>query len=240
MPVGSAQWIHDENDQVAQVCAQEAEDFAFSARNEVEWLNEHMAEIFSKNQVMLRKSSRPQASYEARLLGRQERGILWRPERYICKHLRDLTQLIVSVATDGHILDQCSTNNSPRRKASPVKAVPAFQVAEDPIAPAEVKRLAKANTDSGYHGLSEDDMDLDQLPPVVQSSVGTNDTVEISPASHGAVQVASIGQLEGRSTTETSFHSAKEEMTKRDVISSALQEEASPRADRCLARFYKE
>lgn len=51
LPVGSAQWINDENNQVAQFCAQETEDFVFSARNEVEWLNEHMAEIFSKNQV---------------------------------------------------------------------------------------------------------------------------------------------------------------------------------------------
>lgn len=104
-------------------------------------------------------------------------------------------------------------------------------MAEDPIAPAEVKRLAKANTDSGYHGLSEDDMDVDQIPTVVQSSMGANDTVEISPASHVAVQATSISQLEGRSTTEASFHSAKEEMTKRDLISSALQKEASPRAD---------
>ena len=104
-------------------------------------------------------------------------------------------------------------------------------MAEDPIAPAGVKRLTKANTDSGYHGLSEDDMDIDQMPLVVQSSAGTNDTVGISPASHVAVQTASTSQLEGRSTTETSFHSAKEEMTKRDVLSAALQEEASPRAD---------
>lgn len=29
----------------------EAEEYMFSARNEVEWLNEHMAEIFSENQV---------------------------------------------------------------------------------------------------------------------------------------------------------------------------------------------
>ena len=104
-------------------------------------------------------------------------------------------------------------------------------MAEDPIAPAEVKRLAKANTDSGYHGLSEDDMDVDQIPPLVQSSMRTIDTVEISPASHVAVQPTSTSQLDGRSTMETSFHSAKEEMTKRDVITSALQEEASPRAD---------
>jgi len=51
LPVGSAQWITDENQQASLFGVQEAEDFAFSARNEVEWLNEHMAEIFSKNQV---------------------------------------------------------------------------------------------------------------------------------------------------------------------------------------------
>lgn len=46
-----AQWIQDENRQISQFVAQEAEDFMFSARNEVEWLNEHMADIFSKSQV---------------------------------------------------------------------------------------------------------------------------------------------------------------------------------------------
>lgn len=51
LAVGSTKWIQDENRQISQFCTQEAEDFAFSARNEIEWLNEHMAEIFSKNQV---------------------------------------------------------------------------------------------------------------------------------------------------------------------------------------------
>ena len=51
LPVGSVQWIQDENRQIAQFLTQEAEDFSLSARNEIEWLNEHMAEIFSKNQV---------------------------------------------------------------------------------------------------------------------------------------------------------------------------------------------
>ena len=51
LSVGSAQWINDENAQVSLFCGQEAEDFTFSARNEVEWLNEHMAEIFSQNHV---------------------------------------------------------------------------------------------------------------------------------------------------------------------------------------------
>lgn len=51
IPVGCVQWVQDENHQISQFGIQEAEDFAFSARNEFEWLNEHMAEIFSKSQV---------------------------------------------------------------------------------------------------------------------------------------------------------------------------------------------
>lgn len=51
LPVGSAQWIQDENNEIARFGVQEVEDFTFSTRNEIEWLNEHMADIFSKNQV---------------------------------------------------------------------------------------------------------------------------------------------------------------------------------------------
>ena len=48
---GSAEWIQSEREQAGQFVEQEAEEFSFSVRNELEWLNEHMAEIFSKNQV---------------------------------------------------------------------------------------------------------------------------------------------------------------------------------------------
>ena len=51
VPVGSTRWVLDERQQVAQFIHQEAEDFVFSARNELDWLNEHMAEIFSSSQL---------------------------------------------------------------------------------------------------------------------------------------------------------------------------------------------
>jgi hypothetical protein len=47
--VGSAQWILEERHQSNELMAQELEDFSFSVRNELEWLNEHMAEIFAHN-----------------------------------------------------------------------------------------------------------------------------------------------------------------------------------------------
>ena len=94
-PVGSAQWIQDENSHVQQLVMQEQEEFAFLVRNDGEWLNEHMAEIFSKSQMyvhrtweeialilveMSPKYSRPPESFEARRLAQPESAILWRLE----------------------------------------------------------------------------------------------------------------------------------------------------------------
>jgi len=95
LQVGSASWISEERSSALQLIDAEAEEFSFSARNDVDWLNEHMAEIFSKNQVQvnklplsgsanamitetLPKSSKHQASYAERHLERLERSILWR------------------------------------------------------------------------------------------------------------------------------------------------------------------
>lgn len=51
LPVGSAAWISEERASALQIADSEAEEFTFSARNELDWLNEHMAEIFSENQL---------------------------------------------------------------------------------------------------------------------------------------------------------------------------------------------
>ena len=50
-PIGSTQWVQNEREQIFQFEGQENEDFAFAARNEFEWLNEHMADIFSHDNV---------------------------------------------------------------------------------------------------------------------------------------------------------------------------------------------
>jgi hypothetical protein len=50
LEVGSASWISEERASALVFANAEAEEFSFSARNELDWLNEHMAEIFSENQ----------------------------------------------------------------------------------------------------------------------------------------------------------------------------------------------
>ncbi|KAF2844875.1 inner centromere protein-like protein [Plenodomus tracheiphilus IPT5] len=47
--IGSAGWILEERHQSNALVAQELEDFGFSVRNELEWLNEHMSDIFAND-----------------------------------------------------------------------------------------------------------------------------------------------------------------------------------------------
>lgn len=56
-PVGSASWCAEERSSALQVSRSEIEEFSYSARNEMEWLNEHMADIFSENQVYVMDAS---------------------------------------------------------------------------------------------------------------------------------------------------------------------------------------
>ena len=47
--IGSAQWAATERSQANEAVLQEIEDFGFSVRNELDWLNEHMHDIFAHN-----------------------------------------------------------------------------------------------------------------------------------------------------------------------------------------------
>lgn len=50
-PVGSAPWIAAEKENVSELVDQEMEEIEYPVRHEMDWLNEHMAEIFSKGQA---------------------------------------------------------------------------------------------------------------------------------------------------------------------------------------------
>lgn len=50
LAIGSSQWIQDEREQAQQFRKADVEEFSYAAINELDWLNEHMAEIFSRDQ----------------------------------------------------------------------------------------------------------------------------------------------------------------------------------------------
>ena len=72
-------------------------------------------------------------------------------------------------------------------------------------------------------------MDIDQEPAVVQSSAETHDTVEDFPPSSVRAELNMASHLEDRSTTEPSFHSARDEFTKR-VSTKASPQKEKPQA----------
>lgn len=51
LQVGSAAWIAEERKAALQITQSEVEEFSYSARNELDWLNEHMAGIFNENET---------------------------------------------------------------------------------------------------------------------------------------------------------------------------------------------
>lgn len=55
--VGSTAWCTEERSSALQIAQSEVEEFGYSARNELEWLNEHMADVFSENQMYVSDAS---------------------------------------------------------------------------------------------------------------------------------------------------------------------------------------
>ncbi|GFP53261.1 hypothetical protein TASIC1_0002044500 [Trichoderma asperellum] len=51
LQVGSAAWVGEERASALQIVQSEVEEFSYSAHNEIEWLNEHMAAILNENEV---------------------------------------------------------------------------------------------------------------------------------------------------------------------------------------------
>lgn len=84
----------------------------------------------------------------------------------------------------------------------------------------KIKQSKKANTDSGYHGLSDSEMDIDQQ--VLQSSAETEEILFDPPRSPLRPEASLASRSEDRSTAEPSFHSAREEITRRDVMENTI------------------
>lgn len=49
--IGSTQWVQNERQQAEQFVEQEVEEFSYSVRNEMEFLNVYMEQIFSDSQM---------------------------------------------------------------------------------------------------------------------------------------------------------------------------------------------
>ncbi|KAI9696114.1 MAG: hypothetical protein M1836_005945 [Candelina mexicana] len=202
--VGSMAWISHERDQVTQFADQENEDFAFSARNEVDWLNEHMAEIFNKNQVNVTEIFKT----PGKLRGKT-------PHTNRKRNPLEERAPLTDVFAPSPKVTQSPSRSTPLYK----QMVRSFQVAEDPstetqqvetLHPASVP--GKEYTDSGYHG-SQDDMDIDPKTqqPAAMPALEEQTPPEVAASLECASEDIEKQRVsEERRTTEGSFHTASE------------------------------
>ncbi|KAF2096680.1 hypothetical protein NA57DRAFT_78278 [Rhizodiscina lignyota] len=154
VPVGSAQWFLGERQQANELVDQEVEEFTYSVRNEMEWLNEHMTEILNANQLNVADIFKT----PGKLRGKTPRTIR---KRNALQERAPLTDIF-------------APNSQPIRTSPPktqfYKQVEQFQIAQDidthvPTSPPKQHvAVGKENTDSGYHGTTEDEMDVDPVP----------------------------------------------------------------------------
>ncbi|KAF1992595.1 hypothetical protein K402DRAFT_388240 [Aulographum hederae CBS 113979] len=203
VPVGSAEWFFDERTQANALVDEEVEEFGYSVRNETDWLNEHMAEIFNSNQLNVTDIFKT----PGKLRGKTPRTA------------RKKNALEVRAPLTDIFAPNPQAGPSPAQRTPFYKQVVQFQVAKD--ADQENRSPSREmfsgmgkNTDSGYHGMTEDEMEIE--PPVERASVpianeATPNDVEPRVPTEPAAPVQR-GPSNDRRSPSDSFVSANEEI----------------------------
>ncbi|EMD01146.1 hypothetical protein BAUCODRAFT_61455 [Baudoinia panamericana UAMH 10762] len=219
-PVGSWQWIADEREQAAQFIEQDVEEFSFSVRNELEWLNEHMAEVFSNGSVNFADIFKT----PGKLRGRTPRTARKRDALVPRRPLTDIFGPGTEVAP-----------LSAQRPNAFLENVAQFAIAEDAEDAAPQRPMSRSkspqrvgkpgNTDSGYHGMTEDEMEGDAKTETATTSSQEAEGEKV-PLRDDQPRPVPIRQdtAEGGQTSDESFTSAKEDQESRHASKEALRE----------------
>ncbi|KAM3425442.1 hypothetical protein BST61_g7388 [Cercospora zeina] len=212
MPVGSSQWVQNEREQASEFVEQDAEEFSYSVRNELDWLNEHMADIFSKSQVnfadmfktpgKLRGKTPRTARKVNALAPRQPLTDVFAPNIQAAAPSPAKNTVFFEKVTKFQV-PATDENKSPQHKLSGRATSP--------------QRIGKPYpyTDSGYHGMmTEDEMELDeQRTASVASSSQVGDQISQVPVHNeqAPVQRTQGGSGDDHVISDDSFVSAEEQ-----------------------------
>ncbi|KAJ6080470.1 hypothetical protein N7467_010223 [Penicillium canescens] len=211
--VGSAPWIAAEKENMAELVEQEMEEVEYPVRHEMDWLNEHMTEIFSKGQANFADVFKT----PGKMRGKTPRTARKRaPE----ESRVPLSEIFSSAQK--HLENQASPSPFIHRVVSkttaPTSAVPRTKNATERVSQPQYPDLSqnlnsfpKYNTDSGYHGMPDDDeMVLPDVQPESQASTQPMETDEPMGSDTQEVDTSLAQQ-----NTEDSFHSAQENVRSR-------------------------
>ncbi|KAL2754281.1 hypothetical protein ACRALDRAFT_1081382 [Sodiomyces alcalophilus JCM 7366] len=221
VPVGSASWITDERASALSFAEAEVQEFAFSAHNDVDWLNEHMADVFNENEINVAEIFKT----PGKLRGKTPRTTRKLNNGEPRVPLSD----VFSSASKGAptpFAHQLNRLQSPRRQISPMRNPLAVRN-PSPLKPVPSPRPQPSKhvlpADSGYYGSQSQDAidgDLSTQPMQAYSPsrlthgnhhVGVLEDEPVDPQSPTATRAM-------QSPTMT-FQTAREEQTTRAVHS---------------------
>lgn len=218
--VGSAPWILSEREQAAQFVEQEADEFSYSVRNEMEWLNEHMADIFSRPELNVADAFKT----PGKLRGKTPRTARKRNPLETRAPLTDI------------FAPNPANAPSPTRETNFYKQIEQIQIAEDPE-DSEVQHPPQPAQDpdhttippgdSGYHGMTEDEMEIDEGGLVARLSPQKESPVESIHSSPPKLQETTAKSA----SASASFVSAKEDVENQTQSHITIHEDEDADAD---------
>ncbi|RMZ80072.1 hypothetical protein DV737_g3152, partial [Chaetothyriales sp. CBS 132003] len=189
--IGSAAWISAEKENVRQLLHGEREELVFPAQHEMEWLNEHMEEIFSKRHVNMANVFKTPGKMRGKTPHTNRR-------RLVGQSRMPLTDVFTTQSANKQ-----SKSQSPLRPLGQRPPPPKFQIGQD-ASELPARRQLPSQTDSGYQGSSQSPAEADEPPPVpARSPLRTGQTP----------QAVARPRQERERTTDGSFHSAKEDQS---------------------------
>jgi len=240
--VASAQWIQNEQDQANGLVEQEVEEFGYSVRNELEWLNEHMGDIFSSNHVYVVATVGSRPLLVALTPLRNFVDVFKTPGKLRGKTPRTARKRDAlgprQPLTDIFAPNTQSTQLSPQKNGLCEK-VAHFQIAEDvedqapnrrPISRGKSpQRVGKpGNTDSGYHGMTEDEMEVDARTETA-TTLSSQQSLQAQKVPlrecQARPQLSRQDTVEMGQNSDESFMSAKEDQISRAASKDQLREE---------------
>ncbi|KAK6371487.1 hypothetical protein LTS17_008737 [Exophiala oligosperma] len=202
--VGSSAWISAEKENALHLLQTEKEELVFPAQHQLEWLNEHVSEIFKGRQVDVVNVFKTPGKLKGKT-----------PRTARKRNVPDARIPLSDVFSSKPIA-------RPSPPKNPSNHRPHFEIATDPVEFAAIK----SQTDSGYHGSSQENTVFDNkqhTPPLVG---GYGAKQPEGPDELMDVQLEDTTNAEHR-TTEGSFHSAKEDQTIKMTATEAMKQDES-------------
>ncbi|KAK4158275.1 hypothetical protein C8A00DRAFT_28781 [Chaetomidium leptoderma] len=246
LQVGSAAWVAEERDSASTIAQSEIEEFSFSARNEIDWLNEHMAEIFSQNQMNVAELFKTPGKLRGktpRTARKAEPGSLRVP-------LSNMFSATPKGAPNPFTISNPSQLRSPKIRVAEDKPAPSLFRPQSPAQPAVVHpphqvepRAPISLADSGYHGSqSQDTMPFDHFDKDIEMSDSPQRDLQTSDPDFPLASQPSEQRRASVMSLDDTFQSADENQAKQATAnglangaptpSSAIVQPSSPFASR--------